>query len=217
MSDAVPVLLERLETDPDPETWASLWDELYHGAADPEAGALALPRLLRVAEFQPTEAIDAVVLAGRLSAAAWPAPKESQAEVLEALRDHAKAQLAEAGTDIDTAYLIAALLGLGQAPEWGELFDGVELGGYELTCPECARHLTVRLPSTGTEDWLSADTNAEPAPEEDLTGTAEWAYRTAVESGSAAVAGAVRELFGEATCPHCATLFVPAERVLAQG
>ncbi|WP_440899336.1 hypothetical protein [Actinosynnema sp.] len=208
-ADDIPPMLEKLATDPDADTWSELWGSIYHQGSTYSASVAALPHLARIAELRPDAALDAVVLAGRISAAEWPDVEDEHPRALESLRATATAQLAAGGPDDDFAVALQALLGLGRAPEWGEdAFDGVIGGGCCVACPSCGTDLDVRFPSSTGTGWEGVDTVPEPATEFD--GVAAWLRGEALRAGRAGVAATLAELFGTIACDECGERFALA-------
>jgi hypothetical protein len=209
----VPVLLRKLETDPDPDSWSELWALLYHQGSTYSASLEALPRLVTICRLQPSQGVDALALAGHIVAAS-PGVQDSHPDDIAELRELANQYLVEPEDDYDCIYLMAAALAFGDFPEWGELLAGLAAGGFEVSCPGCENSLDVLIPASEGDQWEGSELEPVPADPAKLSGEAAWMYATAVAAQRPQVAIAVTELFGTVTCPECETSFVLGNRVV---
>ncbi|MET9632493.1 hypothetical protein ABZX92_34060 [Lentzea sp. NPDC006480] len=187
-----------------------LMGDVLDGGADEESIA-ALPRLADLAD-DPELGEQAVALAGAIMASG-------------AARDEHLADrfLAASNRLLPTANgyygcLLAGQLAFEGTEYWPRLAHGLDMRYYDVPCPRCDTTIwlvfELGIAKASYIDEIGDTSPLRPVEPSALTGTARRLYDTAAAHGRQSVMDAIRHVFGQATCPLCATEFSVAGRVL---
>lgn len=229
-ADDIPVLLDRIASEPSDERWSELWSALCHQGSVYSASFAALPWLAGVAGGDDREqAVRAVHLAGAIMAGADQPHGADDVRVrhaaeVEVLLSAANQYLRTASDTTEYVYLLECVLAFEGVVGWSEhLAWGLVSEEYEVSCPGCQASLFIAVGergffSTSGDYALSDDVETRPlrpANPADLDGIGRRLHSIALADGHQGVANSMTYVFGDATCPDCETDFSVAEQISA--
>ncbi|MFE0462549.1 hypothetical protein ACFW1A_25170 [Kitasatospora sp. NPDC058965] len=222
-AEDIPVLFERLGTEPNDETWSDLWSRLCHQGGVYSASFAALALLADLGSEAGKDGDNALLLAGAIAAAADDETRDQHGASIERLRTLAHARIRRPAEPAFYVYLLQCAMALDGVPVWSSALEGLAGGTIEVFCPECEMGVFVSVGEGGyfsaVGDWEPGDPQGPPlratAPA-DLEGPASVLYDAAGEAGVGTVALALTYLFGEGTCGECGAEFSIAEQVAEQ-
>jgi hypothetical protein len=201
--DISPDVLESAAADPASPAWRLIWEESCHQGTCYPASALLLPWLAKTcAAFSAQGREEAVALAGFIAVDAANIDRTTYAGEIATLRALAAECLPGASTDIMFVYLQQAVLGFDGDEVWGKQLDCINDGEVDVQCPGCEEELVL--------DLTSDNSLIEPGLSSAL---AIRLHTEAVQAARDNVATLVTRLFGQITCPSCATPFALADHV----
>lgn len=218
-SEQVPVLLAAAAAaGPDEhEPWVDLWDRLCHQGTVYSASYAALPALARLSlRGDPDGCVYALHLAADIIAST-DGPEDSATvrqryrHELAALHAVAARNLRHAKDDTAFVYGLEALMAFEDGGVWQRNLHRLANGEAEFECPSCGEFLLLGL--DGPPFQLESGTDASVArttvtPVEPSAATVEGRLLALARANDRpAVAAALPQLFGDATCPHCHTPF----------
>lgn len=222
----LPVLLERIATEPSDQLWNDLWSALCHQGDVYPASFAALPWLAEVAGGEDRGQVEhALLLAGAILTGQSYRPPDVRttysAEIATFL-NLTNRQLRACSDNVSYIYLLGALLAFEGSLDWSdELTAGLANGEFEVTCPGCEADLYVVLGDPGSfstaGDYVGNAAVAKspllPTDPGHLQGIAHRLHDLATSDGQPALANSLTYVFGNATCPTCSTNFPITENL----
>jgi len=216
----VPILLQRLEYDPDAPVWGELWSRLCHQGSVGEASYAALPHLERLARgWPPLQRTEPLVLAAAIISSAPTAALGSPDDVrgqVEALTPRllelAEESLAVPGLpEADFIYLLEATRSLMGDHLWGDRLEGLVDGEFDGACPACRRAIRVVMSEHGRYvtigEWGDDEPREQILAAEELPADGAWMARRAQATAQTGLVELLSYLFGSSSCPYCHAAF----------
>ncbi|WP_433833051.1 hypothetical protein ACQP2E_17800 [Actinoplanes sp. CA-015351] len=187
-------VLDAAAADPGSPAWTAI--------RKAQAGVpLLLPWLARTAAgFDSRDRDGIVVLAGVLVVEATNEERETHRAEIARLKAFAAELLPTVSDDEDYVILRQAMLALDGDEVWGTWLDALNAGEIDVPCPECDEPLLYALTDDTIEPGLSSP-------------LATQLHTEALQAGRSALAETLTHLFGQVTCPECATRFGLGDQV----
>ncbi|MFD9127144.1 hypothetical protein [Kitasatospora sp. NPDC059571] len=222
-AEDIPVLFERLGTEPNDGVWGDLWSRLCHQGSVYPASFAALALLADLGDQGGKDGDDALLLAGAIAGAADEETRARHGVLIERLRILAHARIRRPAEPAFYVCLLQTAMALDGVRVWSSALEGLADGTIEVFCPECEMGVFVSIGEAGyfsaVGDWEPGDPAGAPlraAAPADLEGPGRVLYDAASQAGLDTVALALTYVFGEGTCGECGAEFPIAEQVAEQ-
>ncbi|WP_147958320.1 MULTISPECIES: hypothetical protein [unclassified Streptomyces] len=212
--DRVPELLARVERENDAEAWDELGYRLIleHDMVFPASFA-ALPPLVRLASrSEPARELAGAIVRRAAGNHGCDDLLAGCVAAIAGFRELLDRHLRSRPDD----YLVTFrdLIAVEGHYHWSAALGDFSDDFYQVACPHCAVQVTIAIGDYGhhsaIRDWSLGDVDCRalrPVPAEELSSTGRWMYETAVRDGELVLADGITHLFGQAECPHCASVF----------